>query len=181
MTLSLIREAVISTRNELLYITNSITDLYFTKDFTTLLKVQYEDYVTDMYSGDRINEFHDIVEFYMFSKMLTAPEKPSEHTGTGMGDLEEELAHICIHAESYTGIVKMLAAKIDSKSKVGNLLVSFLNDLVGNISNPGDLVREYDRYMGDIFPASKLIRAVYAYAMLSGLLEYYYLKELKNG
>lgn len=158
--------------------TNEITNVYTTRDYTETLQNYYKDHVMNP-SDD--NPFTVV---YNFRKSLVDPTFKMgvcETPLADMGTAKEELQHVIRNRKAYAHIARILMANCKGISREGNLIFSFLKVFTTNLKKIHKSAMEYDRHMGDTYSAASVIKALNAYGIVSGLVDYYNLKEGKDG
>lgn len=166
-------KTTISLAKELEYYANSVTDIFTTKDYVKPLREAYVSHVENFYSPDPENLFTAI---YNFRTKPTTKYIPCEDLLVGMREVRDQLSYIANNLTAYVHVIGIM-----SKTTTNEMILKFLKILRSDGANLKEGAMDYDRYMGLIFPASDVIRAVYAYGILSGLVDYYNFKELKDG
>lgn len=166
---------------ELSYFTNNVTNIFTTKDYTGELIRQYEEHVRTFYDDDVINEFSQI---YSFKKILDTKyfgQKPCETPLSDIAAVQDDLKYIVENRKAFQSTFNILMDHAKNGYAAGNLIYDLIYMLKNDSKGFKECAMRYDRYMGDIFPVSDVIRSIVAYGRLSGLVDYYNFQEGKDG
>ncbi|CAL9977663.1 hypothetical protein VPHD69_0208 [Vibrio phage D69] len=174
-------KTTISLGKELSYFTNNITNVFTTKDYTGELIRQYEEHVGAFYDEEVVNEFDQL---YRFKKVLAAKyfgQDPCETPLADIDDVQDELKYIIENRSAFKATFKIMMDHARDGYAAGNLIYDLIYMLKNDSKGFKECAMRYDRYMGDIFPVSDVIRSIVAYGRLSGLVDFYNFQETKDG
>ena len=174
------KKLTISTGKELSYLTNAITDVFITKDYTGELIAQYGEHVDEFHASYVVNDFGQIVDFYQFLAIGNVNSVPYETPLDDLKSVEEELRHILDHRTAYMSVLRILMKRSKPRGMAGSMVHDLLHMISGDCRDFKECATRYDRYLGETFPVTSVISTVYAYGKLSGLVDYYNFKEGKD-
>lgn len=174
-------KTTISLGKELAYHANRITNVYTTKDYIGELISQYEEHVEDYYGEEVTNDFDCIYRLYKVLDSRHHKADPCDSPLNGIDDIADDLLHIVSNRKAYNSVFNILLDKAKSGGSAGKLVYDVIYALKSDSKGFKSAATKYDRYMGNILPASSVIAAIAAYGRLSGLVDYYNFQEGKDG
>mgnify|MGYP005991425681 CR=1 FL=1 len=166
---------------ELAYYANNITNVFTTKDYIGDIIDLYKDHVLNFYDPDFDNDFTMI---HKFKSVISNPDfvpEPYDSPLDGMDDVKDLLEHIIDNKSAYSLVIKNLMSDCRDGNYAGSLIYDLLSVLKSSSRGFIDTATLYDRYMGLHFSITDVIRTVYAYGKLTGLVDYYNMEEGKDG
>ena len=120
---------------------------------------------------------------YYFKALLKCKVFNPTLCETPLADIEDsidELTYIIENKRAYDIIIEILMTDCKSTNDAGALIYDLLSVLKSSSKDFKDTAVKYDRYMGNEFSVSHVIRSVYSYGQLSGLVDFYNMEEGKD-
>lgn len=171
----------ISLGSELAVFANEITNVFTTKDYVKRLQDYYVDHVVNYYNPNLDNPFTVVHEFLT---MVNDPDIKvtmcDDPTGK-MSDAKVATKSILSNRRAYKHISKLMQPHCSGKGIKGDLITDLLKATTSSLNELRNACIHYNRHMGNSYDAGKVLNAVYAYGVSSGLIDYYNLEELKDG
>lgn len=165
---------------ELSFFTNDITNVFTTKDYTGELIDQYTEHVKAFYSDEVVNDFNQV---YLFMKVLESKhfgQNPCESPLQDIDDVQDELKYIVENRKAFKATFKIMMKHAKNGYAAGGLIYDLIYMLKNDSKGFKECALRYDRYMGDIFPVSQVIRSLVSYGRISGLVDFYNFQEGKD-
>lgn len=159
---------------ELAVYANDITDIYVTKDYIGALRNEYLDHVLGVTNG-----FTSIVDLLIALERKGLPE-PCDQPLADIQESREEFKFIVRNRGAYSVVVESLRKYCNRKDPCGLMVYDFLTYLRKPDGRFTDVASKFDRYMGEHLTVSTVLKAVKEYGVLSGLVDYYNIKEAKD-
>lgn len=156
--------------------TNEITDVYITKDYSGILINEYLDHVRG-----EINGFSSIVKLLNAASVNNFSSTPYELPLNDIGTARKELGYILDNKKAYRSVIKSLLKHCSRRTICGRILNDFLTYLMKPDSRFKSKASTLDRYIGEYITTAGVIKAIYEYGRLSGLVDYYNMEDLKDG